>query len=67
MCWNLIQVKKFPSLRTMTYQRKILDVTFVSENFGMTCQKNELIKELHFLVRALNKPDTNPIEEIFGV
>ena len=67
MCSDLIQVNKFPSLLIVTYQRAILDLKFVSENFGMTCQKNELIKELHFLVRALNKPDTNPIEEIFGV
>ena len=29
--------------------------------------KVELLKELHFLVRALNKPDTSQREEIFGV
>ena len=33
----------------------------------MTCKKIELLKELYFLVRALNKPDTSPREEIFGV
>ena len=29
--------------------------------------KVEILEELHFLVRALNKPDTSPREEIFGV
>ena len=27
----------------------------------------ELLKKLHFFVRALNKPDISPREEIFGV
>ena len=30
-------------------------------------RKVDLLKELHLLVRALNKPDTSPIENIFGV
>ena len=30
-------------------------------------KKNDPLKELHFLVRALNKPDISPREEIFGV
>ena len=30
-------------------------------------KKNELLKWLHFLVRALNKTDKRPGEEIFGV
>ena len=29
--------------------------------------KVELLKELHFFVRSLNKPDTIPREKIFGV
>ena len=29
--------------------------------------KVEMLEELHFIVRALNKPDTSPREEIFGV
>ena len=33
----------------------------------MTCKTIELLKELHFIVRALNKPDISPREEIFGV
>ena len=39
VCWDLIQVKKFPSLLIMIYQRAIWDVKFVSKNCGMTCQK----------------------------
>ena len=39
VCWDLIQVKKFQISLIMTYQRAIRDVTFVSENYGMTCQK----------------------------
>ena len=39
VCWDLIQVKRFPSSLTMTYQRYIYDVTFVSDNCGMTCKK----------------------------
>ena len=30
-------------------------------------KKVDILKELHFLVRALNKPDTSPRENIFGV
>ena len=67
VCWDLIQVNKFPSLLTMTYQREIWDVTFVSDNCGMTCQKKYLLNKLYFLVRALNKPDISPREEIYGV
>ena len=65
--WGLIQVKKFPSSLTMIYQRAIWYVKFVSESCGVTCKKIELLKKLHFLVRALNKPDTSPREVIFGV
>ena len=43
-------------------------MTFVLEKCGTTCQKKvELLKKLHFIVRALNKPDISPREEIFGV
>ena len=42
-------------------------MTFVSENCGMTCQKNDPMKKLHFLLVSLNKPDISPKEEIFGV
>ena len=38
VCWDLIQVKKFPSSLTIKYQRAIWDVTFVSDNYGMTCE-----------------------------
>ena len=40
VCWDWIQVKKFPSSLTMTYQRAIRDVKFVSDNCGITCQNN---------------------------
>ena len=40
VCWDLIQVKKFPSSLIMTYQRAIRYVIFVSKNCGMTCQTN---------------------------
>ena len=40
VCWDLIQVKKFPGSLTMTYQSEILDVKFVSKNCGMKCPKN---------------------------
>ena len=43
-------------------------MTFVLEKCGTTCQKKvELLKKLHFIVRALNKPDISPREEIFVV
>ena len=51
----------------MAYQREIRDVTFVSKNCDMTCQKIELLKKLHFLFSALNKTDISSREEIFGV
>ena len=52
----------------MIYQREIQDVTFVPENCDMKCPKQLIyLKELHFFVRALNKFDKSPGEEIFGV
>ena len=42
-------------------------MTFVSNNCGLTCKIIELFNKLHFLVRALNKSDISPKEEIFGV
>ena len=67
VCWDIIQVKKSPISLTMTYQIAIWDVKCVSKNCGMKCQKNYLLKELHSLVKASNKPDTSPREEIYGV
>ena len=59
-------MKKFQISLIMIYQREMWDAKFVSENYGMTCPKNWAIEELHSLVRALNKPDISPREEIFG-
>ena len=42
-------------------------MAFVSKNCGMTCQKIEQSKKLHFIVKALNKADISPREEIFAV
>ena len=39
VCLGLIKVKKSPNSLIMTYQREILDVKFLSENYGMKCQK----------------------------
>ena len=40
---------------------------YIKELWHDMSKKVELLKELHFIVRALNKPDTSPREKIPGV
>ena len=49
------------SKKNMKYQICIIELW---HNMSQTI---EILKELHFLVRALNKPDKSLKEEIFGV
>ena len=54
VCLDLIQVKKFPSLIIMTYQREIWDVTFVSKNCVMAFKK-KVIEEIKFSSEGLKQ------------
>ena len=51
----------------MIYQREISNVINLQDNCRIICQKNQLLKQLHALVRALNKIDNEPGYCIFEV
>ena len=50
----------------MRYNREVSNVKYLQDNCGMICKKIELLKELSFLVKALNKIDNEPVDYIFG-
>ena len=48
------------------YHRVISNVNNVQDNCVIIC-KNQLLKELHLLVRSLNKIENEPGDSVFGV
>ena len=46
VCWDLIQLKKYLISLTMTYERAIWHVIFLSKNCGITCNNNWAIEEI---------------------
>ena len=51
----------------MRYQRVTPNVKYVQVNCGMIGQTNQLLEQLHILVRLLKKIDNEPGDCIFGV
>ena len=59
-------MKTFPVWLIMIYQRIASNVKYVQDNCEMIQPKKQLLKQLHILVRSMNKIDNEPGDWIYG-